>query len=77
MCNDYDAMRLAEIRKARGLTQEHLAEMIGKHASTIQRAEVMHPSAKLETYLACADALKISVADLFVDDLSAADATRR
>lgn len=67
---DTQGMRLAQIRNERGLSQKALGEMIGKDASTIQRAETMHHSAKLATYAACAKALKVTLADIFSDDLS-------
>lgn len=63
VCN----MRLAEIRQARGLSQQQLGEMIGRAASTIQRAEVMAKTAKLETYQLCAAALGVSLAEIFAD----------
>ncbi|WP_342301411.1 helix-turn-helix transcriptional regulator [Cereibacter sphaeroides] len=66
-------MNLARIRKLRGLNQRQLAEMIGVDASTIQRAETAHPSAKLETYRKCADALGVTVSDIFSDDRSAVE----
>ncbi len=44
--------------------------MIGKDASTVQRAEKMHSSAKLETYQLCATALGVSLSDIFSDDLT-------
>lgn len=66
-------MNLAKIRHARGLSQRDLGEMIGKNASTITRAEKMHRSAKMETYVACADALGVTLADLFSDNLSLAE----
>jgi transcriptional regulator with XRE-family HTH domain len=66
-----ETMRLAEIRNARGLSQKALGEMIGKDASTIQRAETMHHSAKLATYIQCADALGVSLSDIFSDEMSA------
>lgn len=66
-------MRLAEIRAAKGLSQEELAELIGKHQSTVQRAEALHPSAKVATYQECADALGVTLADVFADDRSAAE----
>lgn len=64
MCN----MNLARIRKARGLSQGDLAEMIGKDTATISRAENMSRTAKLETYQLCAEALNITLADIFCDD---------
>ena len=39
--------------------------MIGMDASTVQRAETMHPSAKLETYKLCAAALKVPLEAIF------------
>lgn len=63
-------MNLTRLRKARGLTLDALGDMIGMDAATVQRAEKMHPSAKLATYRLCADALGVSLADLFADDLS-------
>jgi transcriptional regulator with XRE-family HTH domain len=66
-------MRLAQIRNARGLSQMALGEMIGKNASTIQRAETMHPSAKLATYIDCADALNVTLAEIFSEDLTEAE----
>jgi transcriptional regulator with XRE-family HTH domain len=66
MCN----MNLARIRKARGLSQTDLAEMIGMDTASISRAENMHHSAKLETYQLCAQALKISLADIFCDSIA-------
>jgi transcriptional regulator with XRE-family HTH domain len=58
-------MNLARIRKAKGLNQRDLAEMVGVDQATIQRAETMHSSAKLETYQRCADALGVTLEDLF------------
>lgn len=64
-------MNLARIRELRGLNQRQLAEMVGVDQSTIQRAETAHPSAKLATYKRCADALRVSLSDIFADDRSA------
>jgi transcriptional regulator with XRE-family HTH domain len=66
MCN----MNLARIRKARGLSQGDLAEMIGKDTATISRAESMSKTAKLETYQMCAEALHITLADIFCDEVA-------
>lgn len=63
-------MRLAEIRNAKGLSQKALGEMIGRDASTINRAESMHHSAKLATYIACADVLGVRLSDIFSDNLT-------
>lgn len=67
-------MNLARIRASRNLSQRALAEMIGVDAATIHRAEVMHSSAKLETYRKCAEALGVTLADLFADDRAALEA---
>lgn len=61
-------MKLAELRQARGLSQKELGEMVGRNASTIQRAEAMDKTAKLLTYRLCAEALGVSLSDLFTDD---------
>lgn len=61
-------MNLARIRKLRGLNLRELAEMVGLDASTIQRAETMQKTAKLETYQKCADVLGVRLYDLFADD---------
>lgn len=67
-------MNLAQIRKLRGLSQRQLAELIGVDASTIQRAETGHPSAKLETYRKCTEVLGVSLSDVFTDDRSSVEA---
>lgn len=64
------AMNLARLRKTKKLSQVALGELIGVDGSTIQRAETMHHSAKLETYQKCAEALGVTLADLFTEDLS-------
>lgn len=69
-CNPV-TMNLTRIRNARGLTLDDLGEMVGLSASTIQRAEIMHVTAKLDTYKKCAAALGVSLADLFCEDRSA------
>lgn len=65
LCN----MHLARIRKARGLSQGDLAEMIGMDTASISRAEKMDQTAKLRTYQLCADALGITLSDLFCDTM--------
>lgn len=67
-------MKLAEIRRSRGLTQDDLAEMIGKSKSTLSRAENGAPSAMLETYIDCADALGVTLSDIFADEMHPAEA---
>ena len=56
--------RLAEIRKARGVTQERLAELTGVHRVTIARIETGEVSPKAETLKRLADALGVYVDDL-------------
>lgn len=68
------AMNLTRIREAKGLTQRALAEMIGMDAATVNRAEKMHHTAKLATYALCAQALDVTLADIFADDRSALEA---
>ena len=60
-------MNLKRVRQDRGLSQRQLADLVGVTQPTIQRAEAMHPSAKLETYISCAAALGVPLADLFCD----------
>ncbi|TQS73310.1 helix-turn-helix transcriptional regulator [Rhodobacteraceae bacterium] len=62
-------MRLAEIRAAKGLSQDDLAEMVGVDRSTISRAESMNKTAKISTYIKCAEALGVSLSDLFADSM--------
>ena len=66
LCN----MNLARIRKSLGLSQTDLAEMIGMDTASISRAENMQKSAKLETYQLCAQALGITLADIFCDSMA-------
>lgn len=67
----YTHMRLSEIRKAKGLRAADLADMIGVDPATVSRAESMHDSAKLSTYIKCADALGVTLSDIFSDDRTA------
>lgn len=67
-------MKLTEIRKSRGITQAQLAEMVGVDQSTIQRAEKMHASAKLETYVLCAGALGVTLDQIFNDERTTEEA---
>ena len=60
-------MQLANLRNLRSLSQRALAEMVGVDASTIQRAEAMADSAMLKTYKSCAEALGVTLNDLFSD----------
>ena len=67
-------MNLRTFRKAKKLSQQQLAEIVGVDQATIQRAETMHSSAKLDTYIKCAAALGISLSDLFSDDRTGEEA---
>lgn len=66
-------MQLAAIRKLRGLSQRDLGDIIGMDASTVQRAEVMAETTKLKTYQLCADALGVTLYDIFSEDRTAVE----
>lgn len=66
-------IHLANIRKLRRLSQRDLAAMISMDPATVQRAEVGHKSAKLETYIACAEALDITLSDIFSETIDPAE----
>lgn len=63
-------MDISRFRKARKLSQRDLAEMIGVDQSTVQRAESLHKSAKIATYLQYAEALNVELRDLFSEDVT-------
>lgn len=56
--------RLAEVRQAKGMTQEQLAAETGVHRVTIARIETGEVSPKAETLKRLADALGVLVDDL-------------
>lgn len=58
-------LRLADIRKRRGLTQEELAERAGMHRSTIARLEVDLLGWTHQTIHSLADALECEEWELF------------
>ncbi len=60
-------MRIGELRRLRGWTQERLAEQSGVAVRTIQRMESGR-DASLETLSAVAAALEVPVRDLFVTE---------
>lgn len=53
--------RLAEVRRAHGLTQAQLAAASGVHRVTIARLELGEVSPKLETLERIADALGVTI----------------
>ena len=58
---------LSRYRELSGLSQRDLADMLNVSQPTIQRAEAEDPSAKLGTYKRCAEALGITLSDIFSD----------
>jgi len=60
--------RLAQVRQARGMTQEQLAEASGVHRVTIARIETGEVSPKAETLKRLADALGVLVDDLMTKE---------
>ena len=67
-------MNLTQIRNLRGLSQQALADMIGKDKATISRAESLSDGTTMKIYKACAKALGVTLYDLFADSRSAAEA---
>lgn len=57
--------RVAEVRKSRGVTQQHLAEQIGMSVVAIAYIETGKRWARLGTLNKIAKALKVEVADFF------------
>lgn len=66
-------MRAAAIRKAKGLSQAELADLVGVEQPTISRFERGADNVTLRLARQVADALGVSVADLFSDERSAAE----
>lgn len=70
----YDAaMRAAQIRKTRRLSQAELADMIGVEQPTISRFEKGSDGVTLRLIRQVAAALNCTVADLFADDRTEAE----
>ena len=63
-------MNMTRIRNMRGLSQQALADMIGKDKATISRAEAQFDGTTLGVYKLCAVALGVTLADIFSDDRS-------
>lgn len=57
--------RLKEIRKARGLTQEALAEKVDLTPQYLSRLEAGHQSPSVETVARLAEALDLELCELF------------
>lgn len=71
---DNAPMNIATLRRLRGLTQTDLAEMVRLTQPTISRAEKGDDGTTLGTYRQIADALGVSLADLFTDDRTKVEA---
>ena len=56
--------KLAQVRKAQGLSQERLAELSGVHRVSIARIESGEISPNVRTLEKLADALKVTVGEL-------------
>lgn len=61
-------MRCAELRRARGLTQLDLAERVGVEQPTISRLERGNDAVTLRLLRDVAQALGVTVADLFLEE---------
>lgn len=59
------AMRLKELRKSRGLTQEKLAELIGRDTKHISKLEIAGSYPSVETLERIALALNVELKDIF------------
>lgn len=68
------AIRLKQIRKSRGLTQEKLAELIGCDTKHISKLEIAGSYPSIETLERIAAALNVELKDIFnFDGLKDAD----
>lgn len=67
------AMRLKQIRKAKGLSQAEIADMIGVNQSTISKMENGDPGCTIDKFQAYAAALGVTLSELFADDREAAE----
>ncbi len=59
------AKRLKQLRKSKGLTQEKLAELIGRDTKHISKLEIAGSYPSIETLDRIADALGIELKDIF------------
>ncbi|MFH1007116.1 MAG: helix-turn-helix transcriptional regulator [Candidatus Latescibacterota bacterium] len=62
--------KIRELRKAKGLTQERLAEMADLHPTYVGSIERGEVNASINTLQRIADALQVKVENLFPFDLS-------
>lgn len=58
-------LRVQTLRRQRDLTQEQLAEAIGKSTDTVSNIETGRLSTRIETAMNLAEALDVSLSDLF------------
>ncbi len=59
------ALRLKELRKSRGLTQEKLAELIGRDTKHISKLEIAGSYPSVETLERISNALNVELKDIF------------
>jgi transcriptional regulator with XRE-family HTH domain len=59
--------RLAEIRKAQGVSQDRLAERLDVSTQWLSRLENGHENATIETLVRVANAIGVRVVELFQD----------
>jgi transcriptional regulator with XRE-family HTH domain len=69
-CEDH-AMKIREIRSAKGVTQEDLAAALDVPQSAIPRAERLVEGTPIRTYIKIAEVLGVTLADLFSEDRAA------
>ena len=67
------AMQIAKIRKRKKLTQTDLAEMLGVEQPTISRLERKDGGTTLRQYIAVAEALDVTLGEIFASDREIAE----
>jgi transcriptional regulator with XRE-family HTH domain len=65
---DKRIMRMADVRRRKRITQQQLADAIGVTQATISRAESAVPGTTLGTYMQIAEALDVTLEELFRED---------
>jgi transcriptional regulator with XRE-family HTH domain len=63
-------MKINQIRKARGISQAEIAEMVGVTQATISKLENLDPGCTIGKYVEYAAALGVPLYELFADDRS-------